>query len=147
VAVARGAHQDGLRLELDRPRDCRHDGVDDRVAEAVGSRPDRGATMRPDVESMGQPLLIAVACAGKDHQSLAEVGDRLGVLVTDRLVNDVRGPARAGQGISVVVARERLEQLVVQEPLDVAPTGTGPIALRCSAADVPPPVAREPMPC
>ena len=99
------ADEDCPRVEFDRLLHGGHADVDDGVAETVLPSADSLA-VRPDVEAVSHSVLIPVAFARHDHQALAQVAHRPGVLVRDRLVQEIDRSIGSDQGVA---GRERWE--------------------------------------
>jgi hypothetical protein len=114
--------QHGADPELDPLLDVRYSQLHDGVAEAVGATLHLDHVGELDAHRVGDPALIEVASLGNHHQPLAQVADRLRIGVGDVLMDDVGGSARRQQVVAVVIGRQRLQQLVVQEGAHVEAT-------------------------
>ena len=116
-----------------------HADVDHGIAETIFPPADLPSAVRPNVEAVDQSLLIRMAFTRHDHQSLAKVAYRPRGLERDRLVEEVDGPVGSDQGVAVGNARQRPEELVVHELLDVTARRQRPVDSRDCVCHVWPP--------
>ena len=121
------ALDDRPRRELDVAVDLLERQVEDDVAEAVvGALALEVAA--GDAQLVGRQALVAVVVGRHDHQALAEVGDRPGIVVAERLVDqDGRLADVLPVDLVVVDAPERRDQ-VAERVIDHATPAAAAVA-------------------